>query len=371
MNRIWKKIQVLLATVLMLNGLSACAFEFNILSGLTSNSIHSSNENSIGHSIGVETGDSADDSINDSTTDSSTQDVIETTELIETDATVKATKNGLQIYSASAYQAKIKGVFEMGENVAIEFGWIFDKADTMGNVVFRLTDVTDEENYVDIVFHNHTYNNVWTAETLETSGLADTYAVGDSRYRACATYVQWQDQVRSSNPSGSQIYNEIKTGYQAAYPMFTVDPMQAGQTGTLSLLWHTDLMGQQILTVASAGNNSGTRIQRIRARFDGTYDRTVENNGFTYDSATLSNSSWGLPYVVFPEGYTITILSEYDTPKRSTGVEVKHISVGGEYSLIELKGFARSVQAVKEGTTYVFTTLQPICIPSFYEKLVN
>lgn len=341
MRNLWKKVGISLVCLLTVNGLSAC-----VPSELPSSPLDPP--------VGV-----------------TPKETINTTGLIETTATVKATDKGLQIYSDNTYDATIKGTFEMGQNVSIDFGWIFEKADTMGKVVFRLVDVTDEENCVDIVFQNHSYNNGWTAETLEASGLTGTYSVGSSRYRNCSTYVQWQDQIRSANAGGNQIYNEIKTDQQSAYPIFTVDPLQAGQIGTLGLFWHMDVTGQQVLTVTTAGNNSGTRTNRIRARFDGSYDKSKANDGFKYDGETLSNSCWGLPYVVFSEGYTITILSQYGSPERSTGLELKKICVDGEYSYNQHKGFARSAKMLGEGTVYALTTTQAISMPSFYRKLVE
>ena len=142
------------------------------------------------------------------------QERIETTKLVKTDATTTATANGLMLQSATEYEAKINGTFDMGTNIAIDFGWVFETASTEGKLVFRLTDVTDETNFVDVVYHNHTYNNAWTQETLNAATVAgydvSQYIVGDSRYRSCSTYVQWGEEIRSSNVGGTQIYNEIK-----------------------------------------------------------------------------------------------------------------------------------------------------------------
>ena len=296
--------------------------------------------------------------------------------LISSDAEtiVSASANGVTVTSDDAYEAFINGVFDMDENVGIDFDWAMSNTKTTGKVIFRLTDATNDANYVDVVLHNHSYNNKWTSQAITNATNAgydvSQYTTSDSRYRNGASYVQWGNEIRSSKPNGQAIYNSISTGDQPAFPRFNVDPLleETEKDGTIQLLWDKDGSGKDVLTVTVAGDNNGI-IQRVRARFDGTYNTNETDNGFVYDSTTLSNCRWGLPYIDFSGGYTISVISE-----TSTDVELKKITVGGDvtYTYQSNSGntLHRSATLIANGDEYDLTqaTLEE---PTFYQNYYN
>ena len=289
---------------------------------------------------------------------------------------VTPTTEGVTISSDGTYEAYINGVFDMDENVGIHFDWAMADLAVTGKVVFRLTDVANATNYVDIVYKNNPTINKWTSTDITNATNAgydvSQYTTSDSRFSNGVSYVQWGDEIRSTNPGGAQIYNLVNNTYQNAYPVFTVDPYQEEKQkdGTIQLLWDKDGSGKDVLTVTVAGNNSGSLIQRVRARFDGTYNTNETNNGFVYDSSTLSNCRWGLPYIDFSDGYTISVISE-----TGTDVELKTITVGGDvtytYQSKSNNTLHRLATLISGGNEYDLTTTESMEEPSFYQPYVS
>jgi hypothetical protein len=182
------------------------------------------------------------------------------TSLVTSSATTTVSQKGLTVQSNETYEGEIKGVFEMGTNLALDFTWLDETAFYAGNFGIRITDASNADNYFDVVWKNNSYQNKWTAAQLESAGLTGVYTTSDVRYTGGLTYVQWGDEIRSANPTNSDYAKEAKQ----AYPSFTRDP-SIQQDGRLQLVWDKDASGEDILivTVGIFGINPSTKFSLI------------------------------------------------------------------------------------------------------------
>lgn len=293
---------------------------------------------------------------------------ISVTSLVTSSATTTVSQKGLTVQSNETYEGEIKGVFEMGTNLALDFTWLDETGFYAGHFGIRITDASNADNYFDVVWKNNSYQNTWTAAQLESAGLTGVYKVGDVRYTGGLTYVQWGDEIRSANPTNSDYAKEAKQ----AYPSFTRDP-SIQQDGRLQLVWDKDASGEDILIVTVVGKNDSGRSNRVRAIFDGTYDATAADNGFVYNSSAPKNNQWGLPYLDFSNGYTLSFFSSFSSTKttdKSTDVVLKKITLGGSAAY----GYITNTNNTKHrtctltgGTEYDLTATGTIDAPLFYQ----
>lgn len=292
---------------------------------------------------------------------------ISVTSLVTTAAETTVSADGLTMQSNDSYEGQIKGVFEMGTNLSLDFTWLDETAFYIGNFGIRITDAADPNNYFDVVWKNNSYQNKWTTATLENAGLTGVYTTSDVRYTTGLTHVQWGDEIRSANPTNNILY----TVGQQAYPYFTRDTSIQDDC-TLQLVWDKDANAKDILVVTVAGKNNG-KSNRVRAVFDGTYDETAIDKGFLYDSANAKNNQWGLPYLDFSNGYTLSFFSSFSSTKttdKSTDVVFKKLTLGGSASYTYLPNTNNTKHktcTLTGGTEYNLATTEKLAAPSFYE----
>jgi uncharacterized repeat protein (TIGR02543 family) len=148
--------------------------------------------------------------------------------------------------------------------------------------------------------------------------------------------------------------------------------MSIQKDGTLQLVWEKDANGEDILIVTVAGNNSGNKSHRVRAIFDGTYDAMAADKGFVYDSETPTNNQWGLPYLDFSNGYTLSFSSSFSSSKttdKSTDVVFKKLTLGGtaKYTYLPNTNNTKYKTCTLSGGTEYDLTTANIDAPSFYE----
>lgn len=272
-----------------------------------------------------------------------------TTDLIATNAESEvATENGLVVNSTSAYQGEFKGVFQKGKNVSLKFA--FDTATANPNFanengnsfIIRVADVTDARNFFDVV---------WTPSEKKATTT-------NGERRRSAVYVKWGDEIRSAkHDNANRIYNVIDASNQRAYPYITTDSegyeneskgLKNAHPGKLTLSWNGDA-----LSVAVNAYTNTNEATRVRAVFDGTYDATATDNGFVCNSSAPKNNQWGLPYLDFSSGYTLSFMSAF---KLSSGT-VEYNSVGAVFK-----------ELTYGENTYALTTNESIVAPSFYTE---
>ena len=197
------------------------------------------------------------------------------------------TKPGLYISSDVAYQATFNTVFNGSSVFRFRFPETYDSTlGYYGNFKFHIADATDPTNCFDIVYYV-----VATGET--------------------GVYVQWKDEIRTTKAgtvAGTSYTNTLSdvdtTNYAPAF--LTKDTSYGDRLGVMSLAWSSTgvLSVQQRNISSSTAAKKAARMKSI-ARFDGTYDDTASKNGFT------GGSKMGLPKMSFPNGYTVTISSDF------------------------------------------------------------
>lgn len=248
----------------------------------------------------------------------------------DTTTTVTQDASGLRVSSDVAYQATFNRVFYGNTTFTFKFPENHGEKTLYGDFRFRVTDATDANNYFDVIYYvsrgyiSTTANN-WTT-----------------------VYLKWKDEIRTSSTTtsanGIKWYNFKPTGTNedAEKKNWLPALQQKGSRGTtagrLSFTWNA----AGVLSLkARAASYQNTDLEF--AGFDGTYDKTdtstsnnKENHGFVGDTA---KTAWGLPKMTFPNGYTVTISSNFT----KSGVEDHGTDV--LFSSI-----------VNNGKTYNFTT---------------
>ena len=271
-------------------------------------------------------------------------ETIQATDFVHTSvATENVTRdaNGLRISSNEAYKATFTAVFTGNTTLKFKFPETYQNdLGFYGDFKLRISDVENENNFFDIIYY------VQSATEFRT-----------------APSVCWGDEIRMANQTGSSFYNEQNTDLTAFKfaPCFltksdmtdTGDPRGKGRDGTregiLSLVWQND-----VLYVLASSNNAENALYMARiAAFDNTYDTTAVNNGF-------SQTSWGLPKLSFPNGYTITVSSHFQADNvddQATDVLFTSIETNGTTSvdITQSSNVALSSLKMNYGAKYNFT----------------
>ena len=242
------------------------------------------------------------------------EDTIQTTDLVHTLADVTQDETGLRISSDDPYSATFKTAFE--GNTTLKFKFAEKAAGTYGPLYgdfkIRVTDATDDSNYFVLNYyvsrtHTSKTQNIWT-------GLIMQY--GDE-IRSCGTPT-----------SGSAWFNYKPTGIEENNTAKSFAPHllqcgnRGGREGILTFTWSNDIL--TIKTNACTPSNASTMY--TLAAFDGTYDPTADKNGF------VSKTSWGLPKISFPNGFTISVSSDFtnaNTTDRGSDVLFSSITSNG------------------------------------------
>ena len=211
---------------------------------------------------------------------------------------IVANQKCLNISSDEPYSATFKNVFT--GDTTLRFA--FPDKDVDGDFRFRITDVTNQDNYFDVVYYQYCS-------------------------RGTAVYVEWKGEIRmtdantatSAGQNGYKWYNTKQTitndSFRFAPNFLSSATGYSTREGKLEFKWS----GDQLLVLANAAIKQDTSdvITTIIGRFDGTYNATASNKGFA------SKTSWGLPKMNFANGYTITVSSSVEnTATEDKGTDV-------------------------------------------------
>ena len=188
--------------------------------------------------------------------------------------TDKMAKGGLLIESDTLYEGSINGKFE--GDVTLGFGFRDNTGFSDGMDFFiDIKDAADPSNMFTVKYR--------TLNTWDGTGYS-------------GAFVLYGDQVRSSQYWGHDTtwYNqEMSAEGPMCSPMFS--GYQGNKFGYLKLVWNEDVLQVQV-----TNHNSDTDIRTIAA-FDGT-------------DSFVSGTSWGLPKLSFPQGYTISFRTTDKAP---------------------------------------------------------
>ena len=186
----------------------------------------------------------------------------------------KIAKGGLLIESDTLYTGAINGKFE--GDVTLGFGFRDNTGFSDGMDFFiDIKDAADPSNMFTVKYR--------TLNTWDGTGYS-------------GAFVLYGDQVRSSQYWGYDTtwYNqEMSAEGPICSPMFS--GYQGNKFGYLKLVWNEDVLQVQV-----TNHNSDTDIRTIAA-FDGT-------------DSFVSGTSWGLPTLSFPQGYTISFRTTDKAP---------------------------------------------------------
>lgn len=186
----------------------------------------------------------------------------------------KIAKGGLLIESDTLYTGAINGKFE--GDVTLGFGFRDDTGFIDGMDFF--IDIKDAANPSNAFTIKYRTLNTW----------------GNTGYSGA--FVLYGDQARSSQYWGYETtwYNqEMSAEGPICSPMFS--GYQGNKFGYLKLVWSGDVLQVQV-----SNHNSDTDIRTIAA-FDGT-------------ESFVAGTSWGLPKLSFPQGYTISFRTTDKAP---------------------------------------------------------
>lgn len=186
----------------------------------------------------------------------------------------KIAKGGLLIKSDTLYTGAINGKFE--GDVTLGFGFRDDTGFIDGMDFF--IDIKDAANPSNAFTIKYRTLNTW----------------GNTGYSGA--FVLYGDQARSSQYWGYETtwYNqEMSAEGPICSPMFS--GYQGNKFGYLKLVWSGDVLQVQV-----SNHNSDTDIRTIAA-FDGT-------------ESFVAGTSWGLPKLSFPQGYTISFRTTDKAP---------------------------------------------------------
>ena len=186
----------------------------------------------------------------------------------------KIAKGGLLIESDTLYTGAINGKFE--GDVTLGFGFRDNTGFIDGMDFFiDIKDAADPSNMFTVKYR--------TLNTWDGTGYS-------------GAFVLYGDQVRSSQYWGYDTtwYNqEMSAEGPICSPMFS--GYQGNKFGYLKLVWSGDVLQVQV-----SNHNSDTDIRTIAA-FDGT-------------ESFVAGTSWGLPKLSFPQGYTISFRTTDKAP---------------------------------------------------------
>ncbi len=197
---------------------------------------------------------------------------------------------GLRISSDVAYEATFNTIFNGNSVFKFRFPETYDSTlGYYGDFKFHIADATDPNNCFDIVYYAH--------KTNETG-----------------VYVQWGTEKRMTNslvPNGAANYytstEKVESDVRFAPAFLSTTYNGSTELGTLSLVWNNSgvLSVQARSLQSSTAAKSSNCYMKSVARFDGTYDSNASKNGYT------GRSAMGLPKLSFPNGYTVTVSSDF------------------------------------------------------------
>ena len=268
----------------------------------------------------------------ESTTVSATDLVTASAGATVTSSVADDTTKGLLISSDVGYEATFNEVFYKNSFFQFRFPETYDSTKGWyGDFKLRVSDVTDESNYFDLIWYisRTASSNLWTGLIL-----------------------QYKDQIRtcSTATTGSTYYNFKPMGIEenntakSFLPHIQSRGARTTRWNKLTFNWNSS----DVLTVKSMSASHGTANENAMvtlAKFDGTYDETASKNGF------VAKTSWGLPKISFPNGYKVTVSSYMDTTLDAdkSATDVLFANFSNNCTMQE-------ADEVKSGTTHNFTT---------------
>ena len=205
------------------------------------------------------------------------------------------TYNSFTVRSDTAYEATFKTVFT--GDATFNYGFAEkDSAATdysYGDFKFRITDVTDENNYFELV---HFVRRQTSSASTNWTGF---YLAYNDQYRTATTSTSaavsnWKNVYKTSTNTDKQQY----------LPNFLNRGSYSTRRNSLQLTW-TDEGVLQIHTYAGSVQKAASNGNILLAQFDGTD---------TFEAGT-SHTSCGLPKLSFPNGYKVTISSSFTHTK--------------------------------------------------------
>lgn len=206
------------------------------------------------------------------------------------DSSGTVTHKGLLVATennATAYSGNINGIFKGNSSFTYSFPGVLntDGSSLSGNVTLRISDVSDENNYFDIVY----YRGGWYGHAVVKYG---------DQYRGTRYY------GTASDGDGLWIYDSATTeGETLLYHWFgqnnatsNVMSLEWDDNGVLKVL-HTTFRGDK----------------RELARFDGT----VGNGNLNTNTKDEAEVRYGLPKISFTNGYKVSFISDVSNSRVS------------------------------------------------------
>lgn len=195
----------------------------------------------------------------------------------------------LDIESDGPYKATLQTVFTGNTTFKFKFPEVGTKA--AGDFKIRVTDVDDAKNYFDIVYY-----------------------VGSSGYTHVAANYNGNIRVVNYTKSPNGIYTSYHKSAIRTSPVLNSycngNATYAAKEGDLQLVWSSGVLNLQTY------NMQYSAAGKYFAKFDGTDSKA--------DSGV---SAFGLPKLSFENGYTVTVISDYET---GTDVSFSSITSNGK-----------------------------------------
>ncbi len=215
---------------------------------------------------------------------------------VYTGSCTKATQTKcLNVTSEGAYEAKFKTIFTDEATLRFNFPETDASAsDPYGNFVIRVADATDASNYFEIEYYVIYGGSVdSTGVAVKWKGLyrTSTAQVGSNAYNKGGT---WQKSKQTSSASAGYAYAPSFLGKGQSSNKYLK------REGGLTLQWSSGTL--QVYANHYKYGDASDMITTCIGAFDGSYT-TASGNGFK------SKSTWGLPKMSFPNGYTISFSS--------------------------------------------------------------
>lgn len=199
--------------------------------------------------------------------------------------------NRLNVSSATPYEATFNQIFYGN----IELRFVFPEryetalANVWGDFKFRITNAADDTNFFDIVYKkvsNGTAMYVeWNGHTIQCANAATTYDYASSDYI-------YDDEI------------DGRAAYVSSPSFMGVSSTRGTRTGRLTLKWGAAGNTDQLWVTTNGPQKSSDKYSVIVAKFDGSYDGSLDSKGF------VEKSKWGLPKMTFPNGYKISFSSD-------------------------------------------------------------
>ncbi len=199
------------------------------------------------------------------------------------DSSGTVTHKGLLVATennATAYSGNINGIFKGNSSFTYSFPGVLntDGSSLSGKVTLRISDVSDENNYFDIVY----YRGGWYGHAVVKYG---------DQYRGTRYY------GTASDGDGLWIYDIATTEDETLY--YHYFGQNNATSNAMSLEWDDNGILKVLHTTFRGG-------KRELARFDGTVGNGNLNT-YIKDEAEVR---YGLPKISFTNGYKVSFISE-------------------------------------------------------------